>query len=39
MISGNIAQMLQDIDGISAETIDYGMSQTPWIRIPNLVFS
>ncbi|MEE2960075.1 MAG: metallopeptidase TldD-related protein [Myxococcota bacterium] len=39
MISGNVAQMLKDIDGISLETINFGGSVLPWIRIPHLVFS
>lgn len=39
MISGNIAEMLKDIDGISKEHIDTGSEDLPWIRIPNLHFS
>jgi PmbA protein len=39
MISGNLASMLNSIDGISIETVDYGTAALPWIRIPGLVFS
>jgi PmbA protein len=39
MVSGNMAQMLLDIDGISREHIDYGGADYPWLRIPGLRFS
>lgn len=39
MISGNMAQMLKDISGISAEHLDTGSLDLPWIRIPGLHFS
>jgi PmbA protein len=39
MISGNIATMLKDINGVSKEHIDTGGEDLPWIRIPNLNFS
>jgi len=39
MISGNMAQMLRDISGVSKEHLDLGSENFPWIRIPNLHFS
>jgi PmbA protein len=39
MISGNVAEMLKDICGISREHIDMGGEDLPWIRIPGLNFS
>lgn len=39
MVSGNMARMLMDINGISAEHIDYGGEDFPWLRIPGLHFS
>lgn len=39
MISGNMAQMLRDITGISSERIDVGGWILPWVRIANLHFS
>jgi hypothetical protein len=39
MISGNMAEMLKDISGISKEHLDLGGEDYPWIRIPNLHFS
>jgi PmbA protein len=39
MVSGNMADMLRDISGVSAESIDYGSEQLPWIRVPSLYFS
>jgi PmbA protein len=39
MISGNMAEMLKDISGISKEHLDLGGEDFPWIRIPNLHFS
>lgn len=39
MVAGNIAQMLMDINGISAEHIDYGGEDFPWLRIPGMHFS
>ena len=39
MISGNMADMLQNIVGISAEHLDLGGEDFPWIRIKNLNFS
>lgn len=39
MVSGNMAQMLQDIVAVSAERIDSGASSLPWIRIRGLHFS
>jgi PmbA protein len=39
MMTGNITQMLQDIDGISLEKLDFGLGAAPWLRIPNLMFS
>jgi PmbA protein len=39
MISGNVAQMLRDINGVSREHIDSGGEDLPWIRVPGLNFS
>lgn len=39
MVAGNMARMLLDISGISAEHIDYGGEDFPWLRIPGLHFS
>jgi PmbA protein len=39
MISGNIAQMLRDVQGVSRERIDYGALLLPWLRVANLNFS
>ncbi len=39
MISGNMARMLEDINGISTEHLDTGSEDLPWIRIPGLHFS
>ena len=39
MISGNVSQMLCDIDAVSAERIDSGLALLPWMRVPGLHFS
>lgn len=39
MISGNIAQMLQSVDAVSAERIDTGLQCLPWLRVGGLHFS
>jgi PmbA protein len=39
MISGNIAQMLRDVAGVSRERIDTGSWLLPWLRITGLHFS
>lgn len=39
MITGNVAQMLKDIQTISAEVSDFGGSQLPWLKIGGLRFS
>ncbi|WP_339897922.1 metallopeptidase TldD-related protein [uncultured Gilvimarinus sp.] len=39
MITGNVAQMLLDIEAISAEVSDFGGSQLPWLKISGLRFS
>lgn len=39
MISGNMAEMLKDISGVSKERLDTGSVNLPWIRIPGLHFS
>jgi PmbA protein len=39
MVAGNMARMLKDISGISAEHIDYGGEDFPWLRIPGMHFS
>jgi PmbA protein len=39
MITGNVAQMLRDITGISRERLDGEGTRLPWIRVAGLHFS
>jgi len=39
MISGNMAELLRCVSGVSAERIDYGFSVLPWVRVDGLHFS
>lgn len=39
MIAGNIAGMLNQIQGISCETVDYGYAKAPWIHVTGLTIS
>ena len=39
MVSRDMAQMLKDIDGISAEHLDYGGQDFPFLGIPGMHFS
>ncbi len=39
MVSGNIAQLLRDIDTVSVERVDFGTQITPWVRIGALTVS
>ena len=39
MINGNVAQMLRDVVGVSAERIDTGGWCMPWVRVSGLHFS
>jgi len=39
MISGNVAEMLKNINGVSREHIDTGGEDLPWVRVPGLNFS
>lgn len=39
MISGNVGQMLRDIVAVSAEHVDNGGEDLPWLRITGLNFS
>ncbi|HEV8078119.1 MAG TPA: TldD/PmbA family protein [Marinobacter sp.] len=39
MITGNITQMLKDIQAISAEVSDFGSYRLPWLKIGGLRFS
>lgn len=39
MITGNVAQMLKDIQDISTEVSDFGGYRLPWLRISGLRFS
>lgn len=39
MISGNMAQMLKDVLGVSRERLDTGATVLPWLRIGGLHFS
>lgn len=39
MVSGNIAQLLRDIDAVSAERVDFGNEIIPWVRVAGLTVS
>lgn len=39
MITGNVAQMLKDIEAISSEVTDFGGNKLPWLKISGLKFS
>ena len=39
MISGNMARMLKDLQGVSRERLDTGSTVLPWLRIGGLHFS
>jgi len=39
MINGNALGMLNDIEEISKESIDYGFSNYPWVKIKNITIS
>lgn len=39
MISGNMARLLRDINAVSRESIDFGDSILPWVRVPGVVVS
>jgi PmbA protein len=39
MISGNVAQMLHDVSGVSAERTDTGSVLLPWLRVEAVRFS
>ncbi len=39
MISGNVKQMLRDVDATSSDRIDFGTTRLPWVRVPGLHFS
>lgn len=39
MISGNMAQMLRDVVGVSRERLDTGALLLPWLRVSGLHFS
>lgn len=39
MISGNVAQMMNNIEAISRESLDFGELALPWLRISGLSFS
>jgi PmbA protein len=39
MISGNVAQMLRDVSAVSAQRIDTGSWNLPWLRVEGLHFS
>ena len=39
MISGNVAQMLRDVQAASSERIDTGAWVLPWLLVPGLHFS
>lgn len=39
MISGNVARMLREVDAVSSDRIDFGTTQLPWLRVPDMHFS
>jgi PmbA protein len=39
MVSGNVAQMLQDISGVGSTLHDFGAWAVPWLRVRGLHFS
>ena len=39
MISGNMADMLRQVEAVSSESLDTGDEDLPWIRIGGLHFS
>ena len=39
MLSANIPQMLLNIQGISKETMDFGSSRLPWMRVSDVAIS
>jgi PmbA protein len=39
MISGNVAQMLRDVQAVSQERVETGGSCLPWLRVDGLHFS
>lgn len=39
MITGNVAQMLKDIEAVSEELTDFGGYRLPWLKISGLRFS
>ncbi|HQO09168.1 MAG TPA: TldD/PmbA family protein [Clostridiales bacterium] len=39
MVSGNALKMLNDIEEISRETVDYGFCKYPWVKIKNITIS
>jgi PmbA protein len=39
MISGNVAQMLRDVQAVSRERVDTGATLLPWLRVDGLHFS
>jgi PmbA protein len=39
MISGNVAQMLRDVQAVSQERVDTGNACLPWLRVDGLHFS
>lgn len=39
MVSGNIAELLQHIDAVSRERVDFGSDIIPWVRVSELTIS
>ncbi len=39
MIAGNMATMLKEISAVSAEHLDFGGQDFPWLKIEGLYFS
>lgn len=36
MVSGNLAALLMDIDAVSIETVHFGSSHYPWVKVSNI---
>ena len=39
MVSGNMARLLLEIDGVSSERVDFGSEILPWVRVNGLTIS
>lgn len=39
MITGNMARILENIDAVSKETVDFGSQRYPWLKVGNISIS